>query len=129
MSSPVVNTTCLTGPPEGAREYLPIPFCLSDVTLHVTVHQFSFQHIGQFYNRFVVAFAGILCFGGENRNSVVNAVVQRKLVVSQVEIPADRIKIVLFVDKIDLEVIAQNVGNLVKPFEAAIVIDYGFGTT
>ena len=74
----------------------------------------------------IVAPAGFACFGGKHGDAVVDAVLQCQRIVVEVEIPADGVKIIFFADEVYLQIVHQDVGNLVEPFEAAIAVNNGF---
>lgn len=45
------------------------------------------------------------------------------------KIPCKGVEIIFLVGELNFKIVAQNVGHFVKSFEAAIVVDYSFGTT
>ena len=84
--------------------------------LQVNSQQIPFQNICQFHNGFIILATGVFCSCWENRNAIVNTVLQGKLMVIEFKIPAYSIKIIFFVGKNNLEVISQNISDLVKSF-------------
>ncbi|OLE61527.1 MAG: hypothetical protein AUG74_15270 [Bacteroidetes bacterium 13_1_20CM_4_60_6] len=96
---------------------------------HINRHQFTFQNIGKFHYSFVIASTCIFGFGGKNRNAIINAVLQSKLMMPKAEFPAYGVKIIFFMTKINFKIISKNIGNLVKAFQAAIIVDHCFCAT
>jgi hypothetical protein len=94
----------------------------------VLVKEPSFQYTGQFHYCLVVLIQGIACFCRENGDPVVDTVMKGKVMTFEAEFPIDRVKVIFFVGEPDIEILAQDVGNMVELFQSAVIGNNGFGT-
>ena len=90
-------------------------------------HQFILEEPGHFHHGIIVFTRCFPEFIGEDRNARVNVVMQGEEVVSIGEIPGNGIEIVFFTVEVDLEIVGEDIRHFVKSFEAAIIVDDGFG--
>src|SRR5438552_2764815 len=97
--------------------------------MKIATNQFSFQNVCKFNYCFIITLAGVSCFGRKYRNSIINTVMKGEVVVPEVELPADGIKVIFLVCKKNFQVCTEDVGDLVKSFEATIIINNGFSAS
>jgi len=85
------------------------------------------QPIRQFHYSVVIGFIGVFGAAGVQGYPGINIVMQGETMTSEFEFPIDGIEIIFFSNKIDLEIIAEDVRNLVKPFQTSVIVNNGLG--
>jgi len=92
-------------------------------------HELCFEKLGYLYDSIIVFSLSIPELSGINGNTGVNVVMECEGVTFKIEVPDQRVEIIEFGKKFNVKIIAENVGNFVKTFKAAIVVNYRFGAT
>lgn len=88
--------------------------------------QFVLQKSCNFHHRIIILAWRFAELYRVNGNTRINIVMKCQHMIFERKVPGKRIKIVFFPGKFNLEVIGKNVRNLVKSFQAAIVVNNCF---
>jgi hypothetical protein len=95
----------------------------------VLVEQFGFDKISQQYHCPVILVYSRLDLCRENRNAVVDTIVKGKVMTFEFEVPVNCVKVIFFIGKTDAETISEKIGDLVEPFQPAVVCYHSFSAS